>query len=164
MKKYKKLPEDKVRLYGKQILDAMLYLHQNRILHRDLKPQNILLEKDVIKICDFGFAKQMTASTNFLRSIKGTPLYIAPEIIDEKKYTHKVDIWSFGVILYELATGYTPFYASTIQQLKPKILYNPVNYPSWMSPNLRSLIEGMLQKRDLNRLDWEDIKNHIFFN
>lgn len=133
MKKYKKLPEDKVRLYGKQILDAMLYLHQNRILHRDLKPQNILLEKDVIKICDFGFAKQMTASTNFLRSIKGTPLYIAPEIIDEKKYTHKVDIWSFGVILYELATGYTPFYASTIQQLKPKILYNPVNYPSWMS-------------------------------
>jgi serine/threonine protein kinase len=72
------LPEERVRFYGKQILSAMLYLHENRVLHRDLKPQNILLQDDKIKLCDFGFAKKMSASTNFLRSIKGTPLYIAP--------------------------------------------------------------------------------------
>ena len=87
----------------------MIYLHKKRITHRDLKPQNILLEGDFVKICDFGFAKEMSASTNFLRSIKGTPLYIAPEIIEPNPYTHKVDIWSFGIILYELATGKTPF-------------------------------------------------------
>jgi len=56
----------------------MYYLNQNRILHRDLKPQNILLHEGSIKICDFGFAKKMSASTNFLESIKGTLLYIAP--------------------------------------------------------------------------------------
>lgn len=101
----------------------MNYLHQNRILHRDLKPQNILLNEGVIKICDFGFAKKMSASTNFLRSIKGTPLYIAPEILQSKPYTFKVDVWSLGIILYELAYGKTPFHAHTIQQLQPKILH-----------------------------------------
>jgi fused len=78
LKKEHKLPEDKIRLFARQILNAMLYLNENKIAHRDLKPQNILLEKNTIKICDFGFAKQMSDSTNFLRSIKGTPLYIAP--------------------------------------------------------------------------------------
>jgi|688.fasta_scaffold341276_1 serine/threonine protein kinase len=107
----------------------MLYLHENRVLHRDLKPQNILLQDDKIKLCDFGFAKKMSASTNFLRSIKGTPLYIAPEILQSKPYTHKVDIWSFGIILYELAYGKTPFYATTIPQLQPKILHEAVKYP-----------------------------------
>ncbi len=56
----------------------MLYLNENRIIHRDLKPQNILIQEDHIKICDFGFAKKLSASTNFLKSIKGTPLYLAP--------------------------------------------------------------------------------------
>jgi serine/threonine protein kinase len=67
-----------VKIYSKQILKAMLYLNENRIIHRDLKPQNILIQEDHIKICDFGFAKKLSASTNFLKSIKGTPLYLAP--------------------------------------------------------------------------------------
>ena len=137
LEKEKKLSEEKVREYGKQILDAMFYLHQNRIIHRDLKPQNILLNLGVIKICDFGFAKKMSASTNFLRSIKGTPLYIAPEILQSKPYTHKVDVWSLGIILYELAYGKTPFHAHTIQQLQPKILHECVKYPRDMSPLLK---------------------------
>jgi len=78
----------------------MVYLKEMRIMHRDLKPQNILLQKETIKICDFGFAKKMSASTQFLKSIKGTPLYLAPEIFDEKPYTDKVDVWSLGVILF----------------------------------------------------------------
>ena len=123
LQKDKKMPEDKIRMYARQILNAMIYLFEKRIMHRDLKPQNILLEGDFIKICDFGFAKEMSASTNFLKSIKGTPLYIAPEILISRPYNHKVDVWSFGIILYELATGRTPFYAPSIQQLQPKILH-----------------------------------------
>ena len=63
LRKEKKLSEDKLRNYAKQILNAMLYLKNSRIMHRDLKPQNILLQKDIIKICDFGFAKKLSAST-----------------------------------------------------------------------------------------------------
>ena len=133
-------------------------------MHRDLKPQNILLQKDTIKICDFGFAKKMSASTQFLKSIKGTPLYLAPEIFDEKPYTDKVDVWSLGVILFQLAIGRTPFMAPTIQTLKPKVLYEPVNCPPSMNPILSQLIKGMLQKRDSMRFSWEQVKSHRFFN
>jgi serine/threonine protein kinase len=78
----------------------MIYLHENKIIHRDLKPQNILIKGNHIKICDFGFAKQLSAATKFLLSLKGTPLYIAPEILHKMQYTEKVDIWSFGCIIY----------------------------------------------------------------
>lgn len=158
-----RLSEDKVRDYGRQILTAMLYLHENKVVHRDLKPQNILLEGGQIKLCDFGFAKKMSAATNFLKSIKGTPLYIAPEILQQRNYSHKVDVWSLGIILFELATGKTPFYASTVQQLQPKILHESVKFPSSMSPALRDLIDGMLQKNDKKRLDWPQVSSHAFF-
>ncbi|KAM0954436.1 putative protein kinase ULK-Fused family [Dioscorea sansibarensis] len=95
------LPEDQVQAIAKQLVRALYYLHSNRIIHRDMKPQNILIGAgSVVKLCDFGFARAMSANTVVLRSIKGTPLYMAPELVREQPYNHTADLWSLGVILY----------------------------------------------------------------
>ena len=86
--------EDKMRDIACQLLSALYYLHSHRILHRDIKPQNILVSREgVVKLCDFGFARSMDLNTYVLTSVKGTPLYMAPEIIEEKPYDHNADLW-----------------------------------------------------------------------
>ena len=159
----KRMTEDRVRKLGKEMVAAMFYLSQLKIVHRDLKPDNILLQEDQVKLCDFGFAKKMSASATFLKSIKGTPLYIAPEIIKQQAYTPKVDVWSLGVIFYEMAVGKRPFFATTTQVLYPKIMHGIVHYPTSLSDDLRHLIQGMLQKESVRRMSWEEVKNHKFF-
>ena len=92
------LCEEKMRMVSCQLLSALYYLHSDRILHRDIKPQNILLTSDgIIKLCDFGFARSMDLNTYVLTSVKGTPLYMAPEIIEEKPYDHNADLWYFFI-------------------------------------------------------------------
>ena len=83
------LDEEMIQNIAAQLVSALYYLHSNRILHRDMKPQNILIGKGgKIKLCDFGFARTMSSSTFVLTSIKGTPLYMAPELVQEKPYDH----------------------------------------------------------------------------
>lgn len=85
------LPEDVVQSVAKQLVRALHYLHRNRIIHRDMKPQNILIGSGgVVKLCDFGFARAMSCNTMVLTSIKGTPLYMAPELVQEQPYNHTV--------------------------------------------------------------------------
>eukprot|EP01052_Picozoa_sp_SAG31_P027490 SAG31_NODE_2578_length_5440_cov_1.848717_4_plen_135_part_00 len=120
------LPETAVQSIAKQLVKALHYLHHNRIIHRDMKPQNVLVGAGgTVKLCDFGFARVMSAKTMVLTSIKGTPLYMAPELVQEKPYTHAVDLWSLGVILYELYTGQPPFYTNNIYSLIHLIIKDP---------------------------------------
>ena len=163
LKRNKRFPYEEVRNFCRQIYSALVYLYENKITHRDLKPANILIKDGMIKLCDFGFARKLSASTNFMNSLKGTPLYIAPEILDGRAYTHKVDIWSFGIIIYELFHGITPFHAETLHQLKPKILGQKVAFPKDMPVDMKTLIGGMLQKNPINRFDWSDLKKLSFF-
>ena len=89
MKDDQNLDEEMIQNIAAQLVSALYYLHSNRILHRDMKPQNILIGKGgKIKLCDFGFARTMSSSTFVLTSIKGTPLYMAPELVQEKPYDH----------------------------------------------------------------------------
>ena len=95
------LPEAEVAAIARQLVAALHYLHSHRVIHRDMKPQNILIgARRTVKLCDFGFARAMSSNTLVLTSIKGTPLYMAPELVQEQPYTHAVDLWSLGVILY----------------------------------------------------------------
>ncbi|CEM00893.1 unnamed protein product [Vitrella brassicaformis CCMP3155] len=159
----KKLPENEVRWIASQLVSALHYLHRNRIIHRDLKPQNILVGANrVVKVCDFGFARALSDQTHCLHSIKGTPLYMAPELVQEKSYDVKADLWSLGVIVYELYVGKPPFYTQSLYSLIHMIVQNPVTYPQTMSPTFRSFLDAILQKDPTNRLPTEQLAKHPF--
>ena len=87
---------EKLKALATDLFCALHYLHRNRVLHRDLKPQNVLIEKNTgkAKLADFGFARNLGQATLVVTSIKGTPLYMAPELIEEKPYDFKADLWS----------------------------------------------------------------------
>lgn len=158
-----KLPEDQVQAIAAQLVSALYYLHSHRILHRDMKPQNILLAKGGgIKLCDFGFARAMSTNTMVLTSIKGTPLYMSPELVEERPYDHKADLWSVGCILYELAVGMPPFYTTSIFQLVNLILKDPVRWPSAISSCFKNFLQGLLTKDPRQRLSWPDLLHHPF--
>ncbi|XP_053703131.1 serine/threonine-protein kinase 36 isoform X2 [Synchiropus splendidus] len=157
------LPESRVREIASQLVSALYYLHSHRILHRDMKPQNILLSKNgVVKLCDFGFARSMSVSTWVLTSIKGTPLYMAPELVEEKPYDHTADLWALGCILYELHTGAPPFQTKSFVHLVQLIVKGSVKWVDNMSDNCKSFLQGLLTKDPEKRLSWPTLLHHSF--
>lgn len=128
-----------------------------------MKPQNILIGADgTVKLCDFGFARVMSNNTMMLTSIKGTPLYMAPELVQEHPYNHTVDLWSLGIILFELVVGKPPFYTNNFFSLIQLIVKDTVKYPPYISPTLRSFLKGLLTKSPSQRLDWPRLLDHPF--
>jgi|AntAceMinimDraft_1070359.scaffolds.fasta_scaffold43449_1 fused-like protein len=128
-----------------------------------MKPQNILIgSQRVVKLCDFGFARAMSSNTMVLTSIKGTPLYMAPELVQEQPYNHTVDLWSLGVILYELFVGQPPFYTNSIYSLIQKIVRDPLKWPENISPVFKSFLKGLLNKKPSERLTWPALLEHPF--
>lgn len=128
-----------------------------------MKPQNILIGSDgAIKLCDFGFARVMSCNTMVLTSIKGTPLYMAPELVQEQPYNHTADLWSLGVILYELVVGKPPFFTNNFFSLIQFIVKDPVKYPPYISPPMKSFLRGLLNKAPKQRLDWPKLLDHPF--
>lgn len=178
-----RLDEPVVQRIAQQLVRALHYLHSNRIIHRDMKPQNILVGGGGrVKLADFGFARAMSQNTVVLTSIKGTPLYMAPEIVQEQPYNHTTDLWSLGVILYELFVGQPPFYTQHIYSLLSHIIKDSVKFPDNMSPVFRNFLTGLLHKnpgtpeaprayhasdaharaRAERRLQWPDLASHPF--
>lgn len=161
LEKHGTLPEERVRNIACNLISAIYYLHSLRILHRDIKPQNILLTLEgEAKLCDFGFSRKMGINTYVLTSVKGTPLYMAPELIDESPYDHTADLWSLGCILFELLTGKPPFCTTSIVQLIKMVHLEPIKWPINLTDACRTFLEGLLQKEPTHRLTWPDLLNH----
>lgn len=140
-----------------QIMLGLNYMHLQNITHRDIKPENILLVSDQvnnfdIKIADLGFACQV--QENGLDLVLGTPLYMAPELVRHQKYTEKVDVWSLGIITYQLLSGRTPFDGKNIKKINHNILYKEVKFPEkqwkYLSENSKHFILSCLE-RDQNK-------------
>uniref|UniRef100_A0A8D8SF66 non-specific serine/threonine protein kinase n=1 Tax=Cacopsylla melanoneura TaxID=428564 RepID=A0A8D8SF66_9HEMI len=143
------------------LISALYYLHSNRVLHRDLKPQNVLLNKaGIAMLCDFGFARSMAAGTHVLTSIKGTPLYMAPELIAERPYDHTADLWSLGCIAYEIHIGQPPFKTMSILHLIRLLKTREVTFPQDVSPEYKDLVQGLLEKDASQRLSWPELLYH----
>ena len=139
--------------YIKQILSGILYLYKQNVIHRDIKPQNILIHNHNIKICDFGLSKSMYLDS-IKNSICGSPKYIAPELFTHKKYSRKSDIWSLGIILYEILHKTHPY-----PDIHPKDYYD-FKYTSIDIPEdttIYNLIEQMLIVKEIARLQWSDL-------
>lgn len=156
------LKEKYAQKFAKQLASAMKYLIQRNIIHRDIKPQNILVfNKNTIKLTDFGFARYFDKGT-MVETLCGSPLYMSPEIIKYKKYSHKADLWSIGVIFYEILTGKPPYKARTHYELAKKIENNPIFLPKLipLSSNCSDLLYKLLQKESNNRISWNDFFNH----
>ena len=103
------LPERVALTYFAQILEAFRVLNKHNIMHRDLKPENLLLHDGIIKLADFGFCKPLENEDEISKTMLGSPIYMAPEILKGESYSIKSDIWSLGVVLFRMLYGYCPF-------------------------------------------------------
>ncbi|CAD8061631.1 unnamed protein product [Paramecium sonneborni] len=122
LKKQDQIPEDQVIVYILQVAEALLYLQQKQIIHRDIKPSNILIHNGEVRLADFGFAIQQDQLKFEDRKLQvGSPLYMSPETLLKQDYNHKTDIWSLGVLYFEMIFGVVPFFSMELEDLIRKL-------------------------------------------
>ncbi len=179
-KTYKRLSEKTIKKYMRELANVLQYLRENNIVHRDIKPQNILVTSDnSIKLTDFNFARELY-NDDLATTYCGTPLYMAPEIVSPsgqnqeggskpEGYTAQSDLWSIGILLYEMAYGYNPLGAAN--NMKHLIILintteisfnNIIHFSEEGSRMCIDLLEGLLEKNVEKRITWDEFFNHEF--
>ncbi|KAL7640727.1 UNVERIFIED_CONTAM: hypothetical protein RMT77_009002 [Armadillidium vulgare] len=162
-----RLSEKICQRFLQQLVLALLYLREKNISHFDLKPQNILIASrklQILKIADFGLAQYITDDDKN-SVLKGSPLYMAPEIVLKREYDARADIWSVGIILYECLFGKAPYSSKSFEELISKIKANkPIEIPSNanISNECRDFLKGCLQRELSKRFDFNSFFDHPF--
>ncbi|XP_065056101.1 serine/threonine-protein kinase D1-like isoform X2 [Rhopilema esculentum] len=165
-----RLSEKETKFLIHQILVALKYLHSQNIVHCDLKPENVLIAENVskskfpqIKLCDFGFAR-IIGRESFRRSVVGTPAYLAPEVLNNKKYNRSLDMWSVGVIIYVSLSGTFPFNEEEeiADQIKNAAFMYPPNPWAEVSAEAIDLINKLLQVKITKRLSCQQALFHVW--
>ncbi|ODV94047.1 hypothetical protein PACTADRAFT_76693 [Pachysolen tannophilus NRRL Y-2460] len=166
LRKSKRFPNPVAKFYAAEVCLALEYLHSHGIVYRDLKPENILLDKNGhIKLTDFGFSKEVS---NITYTLCGTPDYIAPEVVGSKPYNKSVDWWSFGILIYEMLAGHTPFYNSSQIKTYENILECDLKLPDFFQEDVKDLLRRLITRDITLRLGnlsngSLDIKSHMWF-
>lgn len=171
-----KIPYAKAQSYMKQLLDVLVFLKKNNVVHRDVKPENILIDNNnKIYLCDFGFAITLHPPNKLYQCdvALGSPDYISPEMIKLEKHDYAVDIWAFGVILYEITYGEPPFHSGSVtcHMILHKSVDNVLAHcernneyeSSQYLINLHTLIRKLLVKDPTKRLKVEECYNEKYF-
>lgn len=160
------LPENDVRFYAAQIILALEHMHSTGIIYRDIKPENILFEKDgYLRMTDFGLAKRTDKNTT--STFCGTPEYLAPEVVEGLDYDENVDWWGLGILIYEMLFNHSPFLAESMEELYENILQGEPDYPEdkHLSDQCIDFINKLLIKDPKNRLNNTDqMKTHEWFD
>lgn len=156
--------KDALKLFS-QILSGFNAIISNKIMHRDLKPSNILFNDGIVKIADFGFCKLLENNNEMAKTMVGSPLYMAPEVLKGLDYDKKADIWSLGVILYEMITGVCPFEDKTIFRLMNKIEKEELVFPDniEISKKTQELIRKILKINPIERIDLDELLQIVNF-
>uniref|UniRef100_A0A8C6PRD1 Protein kinase C n=1 Tax=Nothobranchius furzeri TaxID=105023 RepID=A0A8C6PRD1_NOTFU len=151
--------------YAAEIIVGLQFLHSKGVIYRDLKLDNIMLDKDGhIKIADFGMCKEKITATEKASTFCGTPDYIAPEILLGQKYSFSVDWWSFGVLVFEMLVGQSPFQGDDEDELFEAIRTDNPDYPRWLNKESKNLLEQLFIREPSKRLGVVgNIREHPFF-
>ncbi|CAK9319809.1 unnamed protein product [Citrullus colocynthis] len=159
--------ENLSRRYFQQLITAVGYCHSRGIFHRDLKPENLLLDDNFdLRVSDFGLSAltDQIRPDGLLHTLCGTPAYVAPEILAKKGYDGaKIDVWSCGIILYVLTTGYLPFNDSNLMAMYRKIYRGDFRCPKWTSPDLRRFLSRLLDTNPETRITVDEIYRDPWF-
>ena len=149
----------------KDVISAVYFLHNMHppIIHRDIKPENVLLAEGMVaKLTDFGWSNYMQEDEQ-RKTVCGTPIYLAPEIIKEQGHDEHVDIWCIGVLLFELITGNVPFQGNDLETLQNNILKLKISWPRDINTDVKNLIMKILKLDPNQRLPLSDMLQHPFF-
>ncbi|OVA16313.1 Protein kinase domain [Macleaya cordata] len=159
-----KLSEGEARKYFQQLIDAVDYCHSRGVYHRDLKPENLLLDsKGNLKVTDFGLSV-FHKHGDLLSTACGSPSYVAPEVIAHKNYDGSAaDVWSCGVILFELLAGYLPFEDRNLMNLYRKISRADYKFPEWFTKSQKNLISKILDPSPIRRMTVAEILEDEWF-
>ncbi|PWN20468.1 kinase-like protein, partial [Microstroma glucosiphilum] len=175
IKKYGSFDENTTRYYAAQLLDAISGMHAAGVIHRDVKPENVLLDDQMnVKVTDFGSAKIVNKADNNAasgnaagppraNSFVGTAEYVSPELLTDKAASKASDFWAFGCVVFQMLAGRPPFKAISEYQTFQKIIKREFEMPSELSEEATDLLNNLLVLEPDQRLREDQIRSHPFF-